>query len=169
MRGSVRASAQLSQKNQAEAQQKAQQAQAADPLNIIQRAELDLKGKELAHKIEVDKGEMAISRAKLVLEAKKIESEVDHNDNALAMKSVLDGVKTIRESGKRVQTPDKSQDFAHAAAMKSQDHAAAAATQGREHAHAATTQGREHADALQREKFASRTKVAGQPKNKAPE
>ena len=161
----AQASSQLSQKNQTEAQQQAQQAAAEDPLNIIQRAELDLKGKELAHKIEVDKADISLNLAKLVLETKKAEAESEHKDNALTMQSIMDGVKTVQESGKQGQKPDKSQDFAHAAAMKTQDQAHAAATQGRDHAHAAMTQAQ--ADALQREQFANRTKSEGKDKPKA--
>lgn len=161
----AQASSQLSQKNQAEAQQQAQQAAAEDPLNIIQRAELDLKGKELEHKIEVDKADISLNLAKLVLETKKAEAESEYKDNALTMQSIMDGVKTVQESGKQGQKPDKSQDFAHAAAMKTQDQAHAAATQGRDHAHAAMTQAQ--ADALQREQFANRTKSEGKDKPKA--
>jgi hypothetical protein len=133
----AQASAQLAQKNQAEAQQQAQQAQAEDPLNIIQRAELELKGKELDHKVAVGTVELEIKRAKLLLEAKKIEAEGEFKDTAAAMKSVLDGVKTVQGmSGK---------------------------TEGR------TAAAQAQADQLQREKFASRTKLEGKPKNGAPE
>ena len=125
----AQASAQLAQRNQAEAQQQAQQAAAEDPLNIIQRAELDLKGKELEHKIEVDKADISLNLAKLVLETKKAEAESEHKDNALTMQSIMDGVKTVQAS------TGKTDDRAHATAMKTQDqsHATAMKTQDQTH------------------------------------
>ena len=152
----AQASAQLAQKNQAEAQQQAQQAAAEDPLNIIQRAELDLKGKELEHKIEVDKADISLNLAKLVLETKKAEAESENKDNALTMKSILEGVKMVQE------TTGKTEDRTHATSMKTQDQTHATSMKTQDQTHATEIQTRNHAqaqaDALQREKFANKTK-----------
>jgi hypothetical protein len=155
----AQAAAQLSQKNQAEAQQQAQQAQAADPLNVIQREELALKGKEIENKMAVDKVELELKRAKLMMDAAKNEEDGDHRDKMLGVKTLLDGIKLEQTDA----AASKAQE--HAGAMKTQDQDHAAATQGRDHANAAMTQAQ--ADALQREQFANRTKSEGKNKPKA--
>jgi hypothetical protein len=69
------ASAQLLQKNTAEAQQKQAQQQAQDPLIQIQQAELKIKADEVARKSAKDQADMALSQARLAIDAERIKAE----------------------------------------------------------------------------------------------
>lgn len=69
------ASAQLLQKNTAEAQQKQAQQQAQDPLIQMQQAELKIKGDEVARKAAKDQAEMALAQARLQIDAQRIQAE----------------------------------------------------------------------------------------------
>jgi hypothetical protein len=69
------ASAQLLQKNTAEAQQKQAQQQAQDPLIQMQQAELKIKGDEVARKSAKDQAEMALAQARLQIDAQRIQAE----------------------------------------------------------------------------------------------
>ena len=69
------ASAQLLQKNTAEAQQKQAQQQAQDPLIQIQQAELKIKGDEVARKAAKDQADMALAQARLQIDAQRIQAE----------------------------------------------------------------------------------------------
>jgi hypothetical protein len=81
----AQASAKLFNKNMAE-QQAAQQAQQAnDPLTIIQKRELDLKERELEHKIDLDNKKLQVSAAtsagNIVIQQERVQSE---NERATA-------------------------------------------------------------------------------------
>ena len=73
------ASNKLLQKDQAEAAQQQAQQEAQDPLNIIQKKELQLKEQELMHKMEMDKAELQIksktSMGNIELQRERINSE----------------------------------------------------------------------------------------------
>jgi len=69
------ASAQLLQKNTAEAQQKQAQQQAQDPLIQMQQAELQLKAEEVKRKTAKDQADMALAQARLQIDAQRIQAE----------------------------------------------------------------------------------------------
>lgn len=69
------ASAQLLQKNTADAQQKQAQQQAQDPLIQMQQAELQIKTEELKRKTAKDQGDMALAQARLAIDAERIKAE----------------------------------------------------------------------------------------------
>lgn len=71
----AQAAAQLSQKNMAEAQQAQQQQEQQDPLNVIQREELDLKKQELQLKAQKQQADIEIDKAKLMIDAGKLDSQ----------------------------------------------------------------------------------------------
>ena len=69
------ASAQLLQKNTAEAQQKQAQQQAQDPLIQMQQAELQIKAEEVKRKTAKDQADMALAQARLQIDAQRIQAE----------------------------------------------------------------------------------------------
>ena len=69
------ASAQLLQKNTADAQQKQAQQQAQDPLIQMQQAELQLKAEEVKRKTAKDQADMALAQARLQIDAQRIQAE----------------------------------------------------------------------------------------------
>tara|TARA_R110000822_G_scaffold19793_1_gene64252 strand:+ start:538 stop:3027 length:2490 start_codon:yes stop_codon:yes gene_type:complete len=82
----AQAQAQLTQKNQAEAAQAQQQQEAQDPLNIIQREELELRKQEmqlkaqnqqaeLQLKAQAQQADIQIQQAKLALETSKVDTQ----------------------------------------------------------------------------------------------
>jgi len=82
----AQAQTQLTQKKQAEAAQAQQQQQAQDPLNIIQREELELRKQEMQLKAQNQQAELQlktqgqqadiqIQQAKLVIEANKVDAQ----------------------------------------------------------------------------------------------
>ena len=82
----AQAQAQLTQKNQAEAAQAQQQQEAQDPLNIIQREELELRKQEiqlkaqnqqaeLQLKAQAQQADIQIQQAKLALETGKVDTQ----------------------------------------------------------------------------------------------
>jgi len=81
----AQAAAKLFGKNQAEAAQQQAEQQAQDPLTIIQMKELELKERELDHKIGLDTKKLEISAAtsagNLYIQQERVESE---NDRAAA-------------------------------------------------------------------------------------
>jgi hypothetical protein len=81
----AQAAAKLFNKNQAEAAQQQAEQQAQDPLTIIQMKELELKERELEHKIGLDTKKLEISAAtsagNLYIQQERVESE---NDRAAA-------------------------------------------------------------------------------------
>jgi hypothetical protein len=81
----AQAAAKLFSKNQAEAAQQQAEQQAQDPLTIIQMKELELKERELDHKIDIDTKKLEINAAtsagNLYIQQERVESE---NDRAAA-------------------------------------------------------------------------------------
>jgi hypothetical protein len=75
------ASAQLLQKNSAEAQQKQAQQQAQDPLIQMQQAELQIKAEEVKRKTAKDQADMALAQARLKIDAERIQAEIDEEEN----------------------------------------------------------------------------------------
>jgi hypothetical protein len=69
------ASAQLLQKNTAEAQQKQAQQQAQDPLIQMQQAELQIKAEEVKRKTAKDQADMALAQARLAIDSERIKAE----------------------------------------------------------------------------------------------
>jgi hypothetical protein len=102
----AKASAQLTQKNQAEAAQQQQQQEAQDPLNIIQREELNLRKQEIEMKsqkematLDLDKQRLELDKAKLVLEAGKVEEESNRKDKEFEIKQLIEGTKLGTQIG----------------------------------------------------------------------
>jgi len=100
------AAKQLQQKNQAEVQQQQQQEEAQDPLNIIQREELNLRKQELDMKaqkemaaLELDKQRLEMERSKLVLEAGRIDEESQNKDKDRSIKQLIEGTKLAIQMG----------------------------------------------------------------------
>lgn len=97
----AQAAAKLFQKNMADAQAAQAQQQAQDPLTIIQMKELELKAKELDHKIDIDNKKLQVSAAvqagNLVVQQERIESE---NDRAAANTMVKLATDAVRENVK---------------------------------------------------------------------
>jgi hypothetical protein len=95
----AQAASKLLNKNVAEAQaaQAAQQAQ--DPLTIIQQRELELKAKELDHKIDIDNKKLQITAAtsagNLYIQQERVESE---NDRAAAITMAKLATDAVREN-----------------------------------------------------------------------
>jgi hypothetical protein len=112
------AAKQLQQKNQAEAQQQQQQQEAQDPLNIIQREELNLRKQEIEMKaqkemaaLELDKQRLEMERSKMVLEAGRIEEESQRKDQELEVKQIIEGTKLGLQLGMN-QEDREAQDLA---------------------------------------------------------
>jgi hypothetical protein len=112
------AAKQLQQKNQAEAQQQQQQQEAQDPLNIIQREELNLRKQEIEMKaqkemaaLELDKQRLEMERSKMVLEAGRIEEESQRKDQELQVKQIIEGTKLGLQLGMN-QEDREAQDLA---------------------------------------------------------
>jgi len=100
----AQAAEKLLQQDTAEVQQQQQQQEAQDPLNIIQRTELQLKTQELQHKMameqsemqnktQVDQAKIELEKAKLLIEAAKAQEDSDNKERELAVKQLLEGVK----------------------------------------------------------------------------
>ena len=97
----AQAAAKLFNKNQAEQQAAQAQQQAQDPLTIIQMKELELKQKELDHKIDHDNKKLqlnaAMSAGNLVIQQERVESE---NDRAAANTMAKLATDAVRENVK---------------------------------------------------------------------
>jgi len=100
----AQAQAQLTQKNQAEAAQAQQQQEAQDPLNIIQREELELRKQEMQFKAQNQQAELQlkaqkqqadieIDKAKLSLEASKVDVQRAMKDQEIGAKERADAAK----------------------------------------------------------------------------
>ena len=103
----AQAAAQVQQQNTAQAQQQAAQAQAKqdaqDPLTIIQKQELALKGQELQHKMQIAEQQMNLEQAKLAVEMKKIGSQVQLKDKEITGRQMIDAAKfQAGASGKEI-------------------------------------------------------------------
>jgi hypothetical protein len=97
----AQAAGKLFNKNMAEAQAAQAQQQAQDPLTIIQMKELELKEKELDHKIDIDNKKLQVSAAvqagNLVVQQERVESE---NDRAAANTMAKLATDAVRENVK---------------------------------------------------------------------
>lgn len=118
----AQAAAKLFNKNMADAQAAQAQQQAQDPLTIIQMKELELKQKELDHKIDIDNKKLQVNAAtsagNLYIQQERVESE---NDRAAAntmakiatdaarenVKAQMDGTRLAIEAARVLQTRDK--------------------------------------------------------------
>ena len=93
----AQAASKLFNKNAAEAQQAQAEQQAKDPLTVIQMRELDLKEKELEHRMEVDKRKLQISAAtsagNLYIQQERVESENDRSAANTMAKIATDAVR----------------------------------------------------------------------------
>lgn len=92
----AQAAAKLFNKNQAEAAQQQAQQKAQDPLNIIQMKELELKERELDHKIELDNKKLEVTAAtsagNLYIQQERVESENDRSAANTMVKLATDAV-----------------------------------------------------------------------------
>jgi len=97
----AQAAAKLFNKNMADAQAAQAQQQAQDPLTIIQMKELELKQKELDHKIDHDNKKLqlnaAMSAGNLVIQQERVESE---NERAAANTMAKLATDAVRENVK---------------------------------------------------------------------
>lgn len=97
----AQAAAKLFNKNMADAQAAQAQQQAQDPLTIIQMRELDIKQKELDHKIDIDNKKLQVNAANsagnLYIQQERVESE---NDRAAASTMVKLATDAVRENVK---------------------------------------------------------------------
>lgn len=117
----AQAAGKLFNKNMQEAQAAQAQQQAQDPLTIIQMKELELKQKELDHKIDIDNKKLQVSAAvqagNLVVQQERVESENDRSAaNTMAkiatdaarenVKAQLEGTRLAIEAAKTLQERD---------------------------------------------------------------
>ena len=97
----AQAAAKLFNKNMADAQAAQAQQQAQDPLTIIQMRELDIKQKELDHKIDIDNKKLQVNAANsagnLYIQQERVESE---NDRAAANTMAKLATDAVRENVK---------------------------------------------------------------------
>lgn len=118
----AQAAAKLFNKNMADAQAQQAQQQAQDPLTIIQMRELDLKEKELDHKIDIDNKKLQVTSAtaagNLYIQQERVESENDRSAaNTMAklatdavrenVKAQTDGTRLAIEAARVLQQRDK--------------------------------------------------------------
>jgi hypothetical protein len=93
----AQAAAKLFNKNMADQQAAQSQQQAQDPLTIIQMRELDIKEKELQHKIDIDTKKMQINAAtsagNLYIQQERVESENDRSAATTMAKIATDAAK----------------------------------------------------------------------------
>ena len=93
----AQAAAKLFNKNMADQQAAQAQQQAQDPLTIIQMRELDIKEKELQHKIDIDTKKMQINAAtsagNLYIQQERVESENDRSAATTMAKIATDAAK----------------------------------------------------------------------------
>ena len=82
----AQASAQLLQKDMAEAQQKMAMQQAQDPLVQMQQAELQIKAEEVKRKAAKDQADIALAQARLKVEQERIAIEAMKEKQRLASK-----------------------------------------------------------------------------------
>ena len=120
----AQAQVQLTQKNQAEAAQAQQQQEAQDPLNIIQREELELRKQEiqlkaqnqqaeLQLKAQAQQADIQIQQAKLVIEANKVDAQkqlegakISHAEREKYQDRMH---QTTQKLNDQVQTPQQAQ------------------------------------------------------------
>jgi hypothetical protein len=100
-RAVAQAAGKLFNRNMAEQQAQQAQQQAQDPLTIIQMKEIELKERELDHKIDIDNKKLQVSAANqagnLVIQQERVESE---NDRAAANTMAKLATDAVRENVK---------------------------------------------------------------------
>jgi hypothetical protein len=120
----AQAAAQLTQKNMAEAQQAQQQQEAQDPLNVIQREELELKKQDLQLKAQKQQADIEIEKTKLMIEAGKLDSQQALKDKEHMFKEKQLQATEMREGAKLgIQIADKNMNRQHQSAQNAQKQA----------------------------------------------
>jgi hypothetical protein len=120
----AQASAQLTQKNMAEAQQAQQQQEEQDPLNVIQREELELKKQDLQLKAQKQQADIEIDKAKLMIEAGKLDSQQALKDKEHMFKEKQLQATEMREGAKLgIQIADKNMNRAHQSTQNAENRA----------------------------------------------
>ena len=135
----AQAQAQLTQKNQAEAAQAQQQQEQQDPLNIIQREELELRKQEiqlkaqnqqaeLQLKAQAQQADIQIQQAKLALEAGKVDKQQEIKGQELGMKAQMEmnklgHVEREKQQDRLHQNRQKVQDRTHQAVQQANQQA----------------------------------------------
>jgi len=93
----AQAAGKLFNKNMADQQAAQAQQQAQDPLTIIQMRELDIKQKELDHKIDIDNKKLQVNAANsagnLYIQQERVESENDRSAATIMAKIATDAAK----------------------------------------------------------------------------
>ena len=88
------------QKNEADAAMQAQQAQAQDPLNQIQREELAIKAADVDRKTKKDESDAILNSARIALEQAKLDQTAQDNQAEREAKAMLEGFKATVKPGK---------------------------------------------------------------------
>jgi hypothetical protein len=133
----AQAQAQLTQKNQAEAAQQQQQQEQQDPLNVIQREELEIKKQEIQLKAQQHQAELQLKaqgqqadiqlqQAKLALESGKIDAQKQMKDRELGMTHLTEAAKlqanmAAKQQDREHQSAQSSLERLHQGQQKSQD------------------------------------------------
>jgi hypothetical protein len=119
----AQAQAQLTQKNQAEAAQAQKQQEAQDPLNIIQREELELRKQEMQLKAQNQQAELQLKaqgqqadiqlqKEKLALESGKLNAQTQMKTQELTAKQQLDMASREHEAAIKAQNLQHQSDLA---------------------------------------------------------
>ena len=104
----AQAAQKLLQANTAQAQQQQAEQEAQDPLNIIQREEIGLKKEELEHKKAKDTADIELNKAKLLIEAGKIDANAQLQERELEVKQLIEGVKIGNQAMQAANKPAPS-------------------------------------------------------------
>ena len=88
------------QKSEADAAMKAQQAQAQDPLNQIQREELAIKAADVDRKTKKDESDAILNSARIALEQAKLDQMAQDKQAEREAKAMLEGFKATVKPGK---------------------------------------------------------------------
>ena len=133
----AQAQAQLTQKNETEAAQAQQQQEQQDPLNIIQREELELRKQEiqlkaqnqqaeLQLKAQAQQADIQLQQAKLALEAGKVDAQKQTKAQELGARAQTDIAKlqanmAMKQQDRAHQSAQTAQERLHQGQQKSQD------------------------------------------------
>ena len=88
------------QKSEADAAMQAQQAQAQDPLNQIQREELAIKAADVERKTKKDESDAILNSARIALEQAKLDQTAQDNQAEREARAMLEGFKATVKPGK---------------------------------------------------------------------
>ena len=88
------------QKSEADAAMQAQQAQAQDPLNQIQREELAIKAADVERKTKKDESDAILNSARIALEQAKLDQMAQDKQAEREAKAMLEGFKATVKPGK---------------------------------------------------------------------